>query len=79
MLEAVLARGDRRLGAVISSAFHAGAKFDAWDNHFNFSLWQRAFEMNSVDQEDYLKAKNPAGPTCWDFIDMGFTCEALHK
>ena len=49
MLEGVLARGDRRLGAVIESAWKRGALFDGWNDQFDFSLWQAAFEECSLE------------------------------
>src|SRR4030067_2225001 len=38
-LEAILSRGDRRLGRVIHSAWKSGARFDTWNEHFNFARW----------------------------------------
>lgn len=43
ILESALARGDRRLTAVIESAWRAGARFDLWDECFNYELWQDCF------------------------------------
>ena len=44
LLEAVLSRGDRRVAEVVYSAWRLGAKFDAWSEHHDWSLWQRGFE-----------------------------------
>jgi radical SAM family uncharacterized protein len=74
-LEGVLARGDSRLGAVILEAFSKGARFDAWNNCFNFSLWNDAFFKCSIDPKEYLKEKNEADVLCWDFIDTGLSCQ----
>jgi hypothetical protein len=49
VLESALARGDRRLGRVIESAWRAGAKFDLWDECFDIALWQKAFDDNGMD------------------------------
>ncbi len=49
LLEAVLSRGDRRIGDVIEKAWRAGAKFDAWSEHHDWSLWDAAFEECGVD------------------------------
>jgi radical SAM family uncharacterized protein len=72
-LEGVLARGDRRLSAVIMEAFENGAKFDAWSDLFNFSLWQEAFSSKGVDPMGYLGPKQDTDALPWDFVDMGFS------
>jgi radical SAM family uncharacterized protein len=50
-LESAIGRGDRRLGDVIEQAWRNGAKFDLWDECFDFSLWQKAFEKSGMDVE----------------------------
>ena len=52
-LEAVLARGDRRLGDVLQKVVEYGAKLDAWDEYFNYPLWQKAFEACGIDPDFY--------------------------
>jgi radical SAM family uncharacterized protein len=49
VLEGLLGRGDRRMGDVIQAAWADGARMDAWDEHFDWSHWQRAFERTGVD------------------------------
>ncbi|MHB1006804.1 MAG: TIGR03960 family B12-binding radical SAM protein [Chloroflexota bacterium] len=49
LLEAALARGDRRMGAVILRARQLGARFDAWTEHFHYGLWQQAASEVGVD------------------------------
>lgn len=70
-LEAILSRGDRRLGEVILNVFKQGAKFDAWDEHFSFEKWQTAFKQSNIDPEFYLKERPQTGLLPWDFIDIG--------
>ncbi len=53
-LEAVLSRGDRRLSRVIIKAYQLGAKFDSWKEHFNFKIWQEAFQAEGVDPHFYI-------------------------
>lgn len=53
VLEAVFARGDRRLADVIEHAFQAGARFDGWDECFNADLWDRAFDATGIDPAWY--------------------------
>jgi radical SAM family uncharacterized protein len=49
ILEAVIARGDRRLAEAIEAAWRAGARMDAWEEHFDLALWQAAFEQAGID------------------------------
>jgi radical SAM family uncharacterized protein len=53
ILEAVFARGDRRLADSVEHAFKAGARFDGWDECFKADLWQRAFDATGVDPAFY--------------------------
>jgi len=53
VLEAVFARGDRRLADVIEHAYRAGARFDGWDECFNATCWQEAFEATGIDPAWY--------------------------
>ena len=41
MIEGLLSRGDRRVGAVILAAWRDGARFDGWSEYFSFERWQR--------------------------------------
>ena len=52
-LEAVLARGDRRLGAVLEEAVNRGCRLDAWDEHFNYGAWCEAFARCGVNPDHY--------------------------
>ncbi len=49
LLESAIGRGDRRLCDVIEAAWREGARFDLWDECFNFELWRRAFEKFGFD------------------------------
>ena len=71
-LEAVTARGDRRLGAVIEEAAKNGARLDGWDEFFDYDIWRKAFETCGVDQTFYTTrgfAEEEILP--WDVIDVG--------
>lgn len=52
-LEAVFARGDRRVGALLQRAHELGCRFDGWTEHFDAELWQKAFEETGTDMEFY--------------------------
>ncbi|MEE8338348.1 MAG: TIGR03960 family B12-binding radical SAM protein [Dehalococcoidia bacterium] len=72
LLEAVLARGDRRVAGVVESAWRLGAKFDAWSEHHDWALWQQAFEQEGVDPGSYAhRDRDLWEPLPWDHIDSG--------
>ena len=71
-LEAVLARGDRRLGAVLEAAWKNGARLDGWIEYFDYELWMKAFRDTGVDPSFYTTrgfGKDEVLP--WDTIDCG--------
>lgn len=71
-LEAVLARGDRRLGDVLENAWKLGARFDGWSECFNYDLWHRAFRENGIDPGDYAYRRfNHEDALPWDHLDAG--------
>lgn len=77
-LEAVFARGDRRLGQVILRAWEKGCKFDGWDEHFRFDSWMEAFEEVELDPAFYAYRRRDYDEILpWDFIDIGVTKEFL--
>ena len=51
VLESAIGRGDRSLCNVIEAAWRDGAKFDLWDECFDYELWQKAFEKFGIDVE----------------------------
>ena len=71
-LEAVTARGDRRLGRVIKTAWQNGAKFDSWDDSFNIKIWNDAFTACGTDPSFYAcRERENSEVLPWDFIDAG--------
>ena len=71
-LEAVLARGDRRLSKVLLRAHALGCKLDGWDEYFRYDLWMQAFSDCGVDPEFYTTrgfAEDEILP--WQTIDIG--------
>ena len=80
LLEAVFARGDRRIGKVILLAWKKGCKFDAWSEHFKISKWMEAFKECSVDTEFYANRERDYKEILpWDHIDIGVTKQFLIK
>ncbi len=70
ILEAVLARGDRRLGAVIEDAYRHGCFFDSWDECFSFERWMEAMKNAGLDPAFYAnrtRSYNEVLP--WDHLD----------
>jgi len=79
-LEGVFARGDRRLGAVIESAYKNGCTFDSWTECFDDEKWKKAFEDAGVSPEFYanrLRDYSEINP--WDHLDYGVTKKFLIK
>jgi radical SAM family uncharacterized protein/radical SAM-linked protein len=70
-LEGVFARGDRRLGRVLEAAVELGCRFDGWREHFDYSLWQRAFAACGSDPAWYLRRRDEEEVLPWDHIDCG--------
>ena len=78
MFEAWSARGDRRQSPVIYRAWQLGAKFDAWQDHFNQKAWLQAFEENNLDPNFYMHRKRLLDEVFpWDHIDIGVTKATL--
>ena len=77
-LEAVFARGDRRLGAVIEEAVKNGARLDGWDEYFDYAKWQDAFRKCGVDGDFYtVRGYGEDELLPWDTIDVGVTKKFL--
>jgi radical SAM family uncharacterized protein len=71
-LEGALSRGDRRLGRVIRRAWEMGSIFDAWNEHFNYENWLRAFEEAGLDINFYThRERSPDELLPWSHIDVG--------
>ena len=77
-LEAVFARGDRRLGAVIEEAVSRGAKLDGWDEYFDYNKWRDAFTACGLDEKFYTtRGYGEEEILPWDSIDVGVTKKFL--
>jgi len=77
-LEAVVARGDRRLGPVIEEAARRGAKLDGWDEYFNYQIWLDAFGACKVDPDFYtVRGFGEEEILPWDAMNVGVTKQFL--
>jgi len=72
-LEAMICRGDAKVGEVILEAFKNGAKFDGWMEYFNTHIWHEALEKTGTDIDYYLKGRELHDKLIWDHIDLGIT------
>lgn len=78
MLEAVFARGDRRIGKVLLRAWERGCKFDSWNEHFKYDVWLQAFEDCGIDPAFYANRRRRQDEVFpWDHIDVGVSKKYL--
>ena len=71
LLEGVMCRGDRRMGAAIELAWRRGARFDGWAEHFHAELWRQALSDAGIDVERILHAPRISPePLPWDHIGI---------
>lgn len=78
LIEAVLSRGDRRVGAAIEEVWRNGGTLDSWGEYFDFDRWMKAFETCGIDPWFYAnreRSKDELLP--WDVIDVGVRKEHL--
>ncbi|MER6948892.1 TIGR03960 family B12-binding radical SAM protein [Nonomuraea sp. NPDC000554] len=78
IVEGLLSRGDRRVGAVIRAVWEDGGRFDGWSEHFSYERWMASAEKAGVDVDWYTvreRAENEVLP--WDHLDAGLDREWL--
>ncbi|MFG2077485.1 TIGR03960 family B12-binding radical SAM protein [Nonomuraea maritima] len=78
IVEGLLSRGDRRVGAVIRAVWEDGGRFDGWSEHFSYERWMAAAEQTGVDVSWYTtreREENEVLP--WDHLDAGLDREWL--
>ncbi len=77
-LEAVMARGDRRLGAVIEEAARNGARLDGWDEYFRYDIWLDALKKCGIDPDFYtVRGFDESELLPWDMFDVGVSKKFL--
>lgn len=68
-MEAVFARGDRRVCQALIRAWELGCRFDGWTEHFKYEMWLEAFRQTGISDDFYALAEyDPADPMAWDHI-----------
>lgn len=71
-LEAIFARGDRKLCDVVIKAYENGAKFDGWTDSFKYDAWVKAFDEMKIDPNFYAYRDREYDEILpWDFINIG--------
>ena len=77
-IEAVFARGDRRLADVLERAWRLGCRFDGWSDQFRCDLWRQAFEECGIDPDFYACRERPDDEIFpWEHLDAGVSREFL--
>ncbi len=77
MLETVIGRGDERCAEWIYQAWQNGARYDGWQECFDFAFWQEAALITGLDIDRELQSRDPNARQCWEFIDLGITHDFL--
>ena len=71
-IEGLLARGDRRVAAVVERAFELGGRFDGWDECFEYGTWLQAAADVGIDIGWYTRRERAEDEVfCWDHLDSG--------
>ncbi len=79
-LEGVFARGDRRLSAVVETAWRDGCTFDSWDDRFKYDIWREAFKKCGLAPEFYSsRVRDVSELLPWDHLDYGITKAFLKR
>ncbi|MEZ5186593.1 MAG: TIGR03960 family B12-binding radical SAM protein [Candidatus Nanopelagicales bacterium] len=78
IVEGLLARGDRRVGAVIEQVWRDGGRFDGWSEYFSFDRWMAACEVVGLDIDWYTTRERDRSEVLpWDHLDSGLDKEWL--
>jgi len=79
-VEGIISRGDARAGALVEQAYHEGARFDAWDEYHDRSIWKKVIEGASWDVEDEIcRPRTETEPLPWDSISLRVTDSYMNR
>ena len=78
-LEGLLSRGDRSFADVIEKAFHKGALFCAWHEHFRLEPWLEAMSECGMQPEDWLGSRDPEATLPWEHLEAGVARDFLWR
>jgi radical SAM family uncharacterized protein/radical SAM-linked protein len=80
LLEGLWARGDRRLGDLLMTAYRNGCKFDGWSDRFDYQAWCKSFSECQTDVDFYtIRTRQIDESLPWDHIDVGVDKEYLAR
>ena len=80
IIEAALARGDRRLGKVIEWVWRNGGTLESWTEYFSLERWKDAFAACGLDIDFYVYRERPVTELLpWEHMDMGVTRRHLER
>jgi hypothetical protein len=69
LLESAIGRADRRCGAVVEAAWRSGARFDLWDECFDYATWQAAFAAAGMGLEETARREFAPGEVLpWEHL-----------
>jgi len=78
-MEGVFARGDRRLGTLLTKAWELGCRFDGWGDRLNRHAWHEAFAACGIDPAFYHRRRGLDEVLPWDHLDFGVTGTFLRR
>ncbi|MBO5870660.1 MAG: TIGR03960 family B12-binding radical SAM protein [Clostridia bacterium] len=79
-IEAVFARGDRKLGRALLEAYNRNMMLDGWDEYFSYDKWIDVFESCGIDASFYANRRFGIDEILpWDFIDIGVTKKFMKR
>ena len=80
VIEAVLARGDRRVAKAVYNAFKNGCRLEGWDECFDYEKWRAAFEKAGLDMDFYARRKREIDEVLpWEHVTLSVGKEFLEK
>ncbi|UCG41914.1 MAG: TIGR03960 family B12-binding radical SAM protein [candidate division WOR-3 bacterium] len=77
--QALLARGDEKLGPVIERVYRAGGVFQEWTEQFQLQTWLEACDAEGVDPQQYVGPRDPKDGLAWDLVDVGVNRDFLRS
>ncbi len=79
-IEGIISRGDSRVGGIILNAYKNGARLDAWEEHFDMSIWNNAINAAGWDVEKETTRERELDETLpWDSINLGIRKSYLKR
>ncbi|MBM3323894.1 DUF2344 domain-containing protein, partial [candidate division WOR-3 bacterium] len=77
MVQALLARGDERLGRLIELVYRRGGVFQEWTEHFRLAYWTESGSEAGIDLSACLAERDRSSTLPWDFVNVGVSGEFL--